>query len=103
MRFVESNLAPVIKDTVGEETYATYMTMFFGKDAFGLVDPEGSSEGIIVKTKDQIGGPLNQFSTIGTKKEMATKILYQERVVIVWSGSSYSATDSANIDLPVPT
>ena len=103
VRFVESNLAPVIKDTVGEETYATYMTMFFGKDAFGVVDPEGSSEGIIVKTKDEIGGPLNQFSTIGTKKEMATKILYQERVVIVWSGSSYSATDSANIDLPVPT
>ena len=94
VRFVESNLAPIIK--IAGQTYATYKTMFFGKDAFGVVDPEGSGMEIIVKSKDQVGGPLNQFSTIGAKFETAAKILYQERMVAVWSGSYYSSTDSAN-------
>ena len=94
VRFIESNLAPIIKGD-GQD-YATYKTMFFGKDAFGVVDPEGSGMETIVKTKEQVGGPLNQFSTIGTKFEIAAKILYPERMCTVWSGSSYSATDSAN-------
>ena len=29
---------------------------------------------------------------------MAAKILYQERMVTVWSGSSYSGTESQNIN-----
>lgn len=94
VRFVESNLAPIIKSS--GQTYATYKTMFFGKDAFGVIDPEGSGMETIVKDKNQVGGPLNQFSTIGTKFETAAKILYQERMCTVWSGSSYSATDAAN-------
>ena len=94
VRFIESNLAPIIKGD--GQTYATYKTMFFGKDAFGVVDPEGSGMETIVKTKEQVGGPLNQFSTIGTKFEIAAKILYPERMCTVWSGSSYSSTDSAN-------
>ena len=94
VRFIESNLAPIIKDE--GDNKATYKTMFFGKDAFGVIDPEGAGMETIVKTKDQVGGPLNQFSTIGTKFEIAAKILYQERMVTVWSGSSYSGTDSAN-------
>lgn len=94
VRFVVSNLAPIIKSA--GQTYATYKTLFFGKDAFGVVDPEGAGMETIVKTKEQVGGPLNQFSTIGTKFEIAAKILYQERMVAVWSGSSYSSTDAAN-------
>ena len=94
VRFVESNLAPIIKGD--SQTYATYKTMFFGKDAFGVVDPEGGGMETIVKSKEQAGGPLNQFSTVGAKFETAAKILYQERMVAVWGGSSYSSTDSAN-------
>lgn len=94
VRFIASNLAPIIKDD--GDSKATYKTMFFGKDAFGVIDPEGSGMETIVKTKEQAGGPLNQFSTIGTKFEVAAKILYQERMVTVWSGSSYSGTDTAN-------
>ncbi len=30
--------------------------------------------------------------------ETACKILYQERMVTVWSGSSYSSTETQNID-----
>ena len=93
-RFVESNLAPIIKSS--SQTYATYKTMIFGKDAFGVVDPEGAGLETIIKTKDQIGGPLNQFSTIGAKEEIAAKILYPERICTIWSGSSYSSVDGAN-------
>ena len=94
VRFVESNLAPVIKGQA--QTYATYKTLFFGKDAFGVIDPEGAGMETIIKDRKQVGGPLEQFSTVGTKLEMAAKILYQERMVAVWHGSSYSSTDSAN-------
>ncbi len=94
VRFIESNLAPVIKGQA--QSYATYKTMFFGKDAFGVIDPEGGGMETIVKSKNEAGGPLNQFSTVGTKFETAAKILYQERMVAVWSGGSYSSTDSAN-------
>ena len=96
VRFIASNLAPIIKSTAESDTKATYKTMFFGKDAFGVIDPEGSGMETIVKSKEQAGGPLNQFSTIGTKFEIAAKILYQERMVTVWSGSSYSSTDTEN-------
>ena len=94
VRFIQSNLAPIIK--ADGDSKATYKTLFFGKEAFGIIDPEGAGMETIVKTKEQVGGPLNQFSTIGTKGEFAAKILYQERMCCVWSGSSYSSTDSQN-------
>ena len=96
VRFIESNLAPIIKSTANSDAYATYKTLFFGRDAFGVVDPEGSGMETIIKTKEQVGGPLNQFSTIGCKFETAAKILYPERICCVWSGGSYSSSDSEN-------
>lgn len=75
---------------------AVYGTLFFGKDAFGVVDPEGMGMEMIIKDASQIGGPLNQFSTVGYKFENATKILYQNRMVRVESCSAYSMVDEAN-------
>ena len=92
VRFIESNEAKVWKD--GD--VATYATLFLGKKAFGILDPEGEGMEMIVKTKEQIGGPLNQFSTIGYKFCHGAKILYQERMLRVETGSSYSALDEAN-------
>ena len=92
VRFVETNEAKVWKDGA----VATYATLFLGKDAFGILDPDGEGMEMIIKTKDQIGGPLNQFSTIGYKFCHGAKILYQERMLRVESGSSYSADDEAN-------
>ena len=92
VRFVESNECKVWKDGA----VATYATLFLGKDAFGVLDPEGEGMEMIVKTKDQIGGPLNQFSTIGYKFCHGAKILYQERMLRVESGSSYGSLDEAN-------
>ncbi len=99
VRFIENVFAPVLggefyTNKAGTRTYATY---FFGKDAFGIIDPEGGALEMIVKDKSQIGGPLNQFSTIGYKFETnGATILYTERVLRVMSASSYSATDEEN-------
>ena len=75
---------------------AVYGTMFFGKDAFAVVDPEGMGMEMIIKDKSQVGGPLNQFSTVGYKFENAAKILYQNRMVRVESCSAYSTVDEEN-------
>ena len=97
-RFIENVFAPILGDTyknkAGGVTYATY---FFGKEAFGIIDPEGGALEMIVKDKSQIGGPLNQFSTIGYKFETnGATILYTERLLRVMSCSSFSATDEVN-------
>ena len=76
--------------------YSVYATLFLGKDAYKMIDPEGGNLQMIVKGKDEIGGPLNQFSTVGYKAEMAAKLLYEDRMVRVESCSAYSGTDAAN-------
>ena len=93
-RFIESTEAPIISG--GADGNMVYATLFFGKNAFGVVDPQGMGLELIVKDRAQVGGPLNQFSTVGYKFEAATKILYQERMIRVESGSSYSGQDQAN-------
>ena len=97
VRFIERTLAPCIKNDVEGATIAIYQTMFFGKDAFAVVDPEGAGMETIIKTRDQVGGPLNQFSTVGAKFSMGAAILYPERYLILESGSTYSTTDTDNI------
>ena len=98
-RFIENIFAPVLggadyKNKAGGVTYATY---FFGKDAFGIIDPDGGALEMIIKDKDEIGGPLNQFSTIGYKFETnGATMLYPERVLRVMSCSSYSGIDEEN-------
>lgn len=94
VRFVVTTQAPIIKED--GDSLATYKTMVFGKDAFGVIDVEGGGLETIYKDRKQIGGPLEQFSTMGIKFEMAAKILYQERMVTIWSGSPYSSTATPN-------
>ena len=99
VRFIENIFAPVLggsdyQNKAGTVTYATY---FFGKDGFGIIDPEGGALQMIVKSKEQAGGPLNQFSTVGYKFETnGATMLYTERVLRVMSCSSYSAVDEVN-------
>lgn len=92
VRFIESTNAKVWKE--GET--AVYATLFMGAKAFGVLNPEGEGMEMIIKTKEQIGGPLNQFGTIGYKFCHGAKILYQERLLRVESGSYYSDVDEAN-------
>ncbi len=98
MRFVEDTFAPILGGSYankdGGVTYACYA---FGKDGFGIIDPEGGALEMIVHDKSEIGGPLNQFSTIGYKFETnGATMLYPERVLRVMATSFYSATDEAN-------
>ena len=99
VRFIEDTFAPVLGGTTyrNKANGVTYATYFFGKDSFGIIDPEGGALEMIVKQKGQIGGPLEQFSTIGYKFETnGATILYPERMLRVMSCSSFSATDEAN-------
>lgn len=98
VRFVEANTAKIWKGTADNAPAdtAVYATLFLGKDAYGVLDPAGEGMEMIVKPKGQIGGPLEQFSTIGYKFCHGAKILYQERMIRVESGSSFGAVDEAN-------
>ncbi|MBR0208239.1 MAG: N4-gp56 family major capsid protein [Oscillospiraceae bacterium] len=99
VRFIEDVFAPVLKSAAVKNAQegAVYATYFFGKDSFGIIDPEGGALEMIIHDKGEIGGPLNQFSTIGYKFETnGATILYPERLLRVMSCSSYSASDSAN-------
>lgn len=99
VRFIENVFAPVLggdsyQNKAGGVSYATY---FFGKDSFGIIDPEGGALEMIIHDKGEIGGPLNQFSTIGYKFETnGATILYPERLLRVMSTSSFSAVDEIN-------
>lgn len=99
---LKSAITSLAKDAVlypgegGKAGNAVYATLFMGKDAFGVLDPEGEGMEMIIKDKTQAGGPLNQFSTIGYKFCHGAKILYQERLLRVESGSSYGTADEEN-------
>lgn len=97
-RFIENVFAPVLggdyKNKADGVTYASYM---FGRESFGIVDPEGGALEMIVKNKGEIGGPLEQYSTIGYKLTTnGATVLYPERLLRIMSCSSYSATDAEN-------
>lgn len=94
-RFIEDTFAPVIgQEGIDGVAYANFM---FGKDAFGIIDPEDGNLEMIIKSKEQAGGPLNQFSTVGYKFEQGVVILYPERMLNVLSCSTFSETDEPNV------
>lgn len=96
VRFVETTEQKVWLG--GANSCAVYATLFFGKDAYGIVEPSAESLEVIVKQRGSAGtsDPLDQRSTVGWKATHAAKILYQERMVRVETGSYYSGTDTAN-------
>ena len=96
VRFVETTNAKITSQTLSGGAGMVYTSIFMGKDAYGIIDPEGGSREMIVKDKGQVGGPLEQYSTAGYKFEDCTKILYPERMIRVESCSAFSATDTAN-------
>lgn len=98
VRFIENVFAPILggntyQNKAGTATYASYM---FGKDSFGIIDPDGGNLETIIKSREEVGGPLNQFSTVGYKFEFGATILYTERVLRIMSCSSFSDTDDLN-------
>ncbi len=97
VRFIENSFAPILggsyKNKAGTVTYASYL---FGKDSFGTIDADGGNLETIIKSREEVGGPLNQFSTVGYKFEFGATVLYTERVLRIMSASSFSASDAEN-------
>ena len=76
---------------------AVYGCLFIGKGAYGVVDLSEGTE-VIVKSRGSSGtaDPLDQRSSVGWKGVHAAAILYDEYMVRVECGSSYSGEDKAN-------
>ena len=81
----------------GAEGCAVYGCLFVGKGAYGVVDLSEGTE-VIVKPRGSSGtaDPLDQRSSVGWKGVHAAAILYDEYMVRVECGSSYSGEDKAN-------
>ena len=82
----------------GIANLAVYGNFFFGKDAWGEIDPAGAGAEMIVKAKGSAGtaDPLNQRSTVGYKFSGAATILYPERLIRVECVSSFGDDDATN-------
>ena len=96
VRFVETTEAKIVSNGATSGAVKVYHCLFLGKGAYGVVEPTGMSLETILKSKEQVGGPLNQFSTVGWKAMHAAKVLYPERMLDVICGSSFSTTDKVN-------
>ena len=81
----------------GAEGCTVYGCLFVGKGAYGVVDLNDGTE-VIVKPRGSSGtaDPLDQRSSVGWKGVHAAAILYDEYIVRVECGSSYSGQDKAN-------
>lgn len=81
----------------GKDGCAVYGCLFLGKGAYGVVDLSEGTE-VIVKPRGSSGtaDPLDQRSSVGWKGVHAAAILYDEYIVRVECGSSYSDQDKAN-------
>lgn len=88
VRFVESTEAKVFTGE-GASDANVYSTLVFGANAFGTTEVEGGGLQMIIKSAEQAGGPLNQYSTIGWKAIKTAKILLPEYLVRIESGCSY--------------
>lgn len=72
----------------GANGAAVFASIFLTEEAYGVIDPEAGGLDLIIKNPNEVGGPLNQFGTVGVKFSTGAKILYEEHMVRVESGSS---------------
>ena len=81
----------------GKDGGAVYGCLFIGKGAYGVVDLSEGTE-VIVKPRGSSGtaDPLDQRSTVGWKGVHAAAILYDEYMLRVECGSTYSDEDVEN-------
>lgn len=93
-RIIETNTAPVVK--AGASGVAVYPCIAFGGKAVGTIEVSGEEFRMITKTPAEVGGPIEQFGTVGYKGVHGGAILYEDRLVLLECGSSYSDQDDAN-------
>ena len=80
-KFIESPMIKIAK--ASEDAPAVYKNLAFGADAYGIPELEGAGAELIIHEKNEIGGPIDQFSTVGYKLMHNTTVLYQERLMRV--------------------
>jgi N4-gp56 family major capsid protein len=73
-----------------------YENLIFAADVWGKINPDGEGHEMIIKSKGEVGGPLEQFGTVGWKGTMGAKILYPERMIRVECSSSMGFEDEEN-------
>lgn len=98
IRFVESTNAKIWKGGATEPSnLAVFGTLIFGRDAYGVTEVTGGGLETIVKTKEQIGGPLNQYSSVGWKAIRTAEILNDAYMIrIECCSPKFSSIASAN-------
>ena len=99
-RFIETINVKVwgAAETSTPNGLAVYGCIFFGKDAWGEIDPEAAGMEMIVKAKGSAGtaDPLNQRSSVGYKFSDAAVVLYPERLIRVECVSTFGGDDTTN-------
>lgn len=86
-RFIESSECTILEGAAGgKDVYVSYA---LGANSFGEVDAEGEGAEMILKGKEQAGGPLEQWSTCGFKFTHGGTVLYPERCVRFMSVSTF--------------
>lgn len=68
--FFESTEAKIFEGG-GASSANVYATLIIGKNAYGKTSIQGGGLETIIKSKEQAGGPLNQYSTIGYTQALA--------------------------------
>ena len=81
----------------GKDGSAVFSTLFLAKGAYGVTDLEGMGLEHIVKPLGYGNDPLNQRASVGWKAMKTAKILHDEYIVRVESGSAeFSASAESN-------
>lgn len=93
VRFWVSDKAPFVADVGAGSTVDVYQALFFGANAFGIVDLAGHNLQSIYKPLGSAGAadPLNQKQSMGWKVAFTTRILSDEFMVRVETSTSTGA------------
>lgn len=99
VRVVETTNAKYYK--AGDLSGATasvpvFATIVIGANAYGTTKITGGGAELITHDKGEIGGPLNQFSTVGWKQTKAAEILVDDYMVKIYSASSQGSLITAS-------
>lgn len=99
VRFVETTEAKIFEGAgaaIGSTSnkQSVYSTLILGANAYGVTEIEGGGLSTIIKQKGSAGtaDPLDQRSTAGWKGILTAKILSDEYMVRIETGSSYSGS-----------
>ena len=85
--FFESTEAKIF-EAGGASSANVYATLIIGKNAYGKTSIQGGGLETIIKSKEQAGGPLNQYSTVGWKATKTAERLVEEYMIRIESGCS---------------